>query len=158
MSDVAVFRAADGTVRVVVPCDPLADLAVVAAKASAGDPALAASAYVGAMPIDAIPSRRFRQSWRIIAGALNISLAAARTQLIAELRAQRDKLLTQSDALRAKYADIGTALDQTKVAAYRQQLRDVTTQIQADLAAMTTVAQLEAYVAPIPSLPAGISL
>ncbi len=105
----------------------------------------------------AIPNRRFRTAWRFAGGAVGVSLAAARALRVAELRDDRDKRLALSDALRLKYDDIGTAQQKSDIAAYRQALRDVTTTIQADIAAISTVAGLVAYDAPWPATPAGVT-
>ncbi len=156
-----IWSNADGSLSVTTPVEVQLDteteqqyLDRIAAKVQPAGSTRLADQDVSTLPV----SRRFRAAWRQVAGNVQAHFITARAQLVAELRAQRDAILAQSDALKAKYDDIGTAGQKLAVFNYRQSLRDLTTQIQSDVSAMTTVAQLEAYVAPIPALPAGITL
>ncbi len=105
-----------------------------------------------------IPARTFRGAWRFNSGSVQVNIALARTQKVNEIKAERNRRLTESDKLILKYTDIGTAQQQLDIRTFRQALRDLPTQVQADIAAMTAVAQLIAYVPPYPADPPGVSL
>ncbi len=106
----------------------------------------------------ALPSRAFRSCWRFNSGAVQINVNLARTQKINEIRAERNLRITESDKLILKYIDVGTAQQQADIRAYRQALRDLPTTVQTELAALTTPAQLAAYVPTWPADPPGVSL
>ncbi len=137
------FVRPDGGVSFVVCAagvDPDAEAAKLAAR-----PEYAGWTYVGkhAMPA----SRRFRDQWRhdAILGRVDVNLPGARQQKIAEIRAERDPRLVAADALYAKAVDTGTVAQRQAIATYRQQLRDMPTTVQAEMALLTSAADLEAY-------------
>lgn len=131
----------------------------VAARLVEAVPSFATATRLADIDSTALPSAKFGiEYWRVIGGQIRVSFALAKNALVNDLRKKRDAIMIESDKIKAKYDDIGTAGEKTQVFTYRQSLRDLPAIVQGELAALTTVAQLEAYVAPIPPLPAGISL
>jgi len=100
------------------------------------------------MPKTALPSRRFRNCWKVGQAGIEVDLAKAGEQVMAEVRRERNKRLAESDALKIRADDIGTPQVKSEIAEYRQALRDFPELIQAQVNAATSAADLEA-VAPL---------
>jgi hypothetical protein len=103
----------------------------------------------------ALPSRRFRECWRSVAGTVAIHLASARLQVLAELRRERNARLARSDGEKARLDEIGTAEQKESLRAYRQALRDLPVAVAAEVEAIADAAALEAYQPTWPVEPVG---
>ena len=97
------------------------------------------------------PSRIFRNCWRESAGKIGINMPLARIQRMAEIRAERDALLDESDKDKARLDDVGTANQKQAMATYRQALRDLPASV--DVESITTPEELEAFAPAMPSKP-----
>jgi hypothetical protein len=113
-----------------------------------------AESLASAVVVDAsaLPSRRFRDCWELGGRGVRPHAGRARLQVLAEVRARRKELLDDSDRAKAKLDDVGTAEEKSKLAAYRQQLRDLPSQVAAQIQALA-VAELEAYAPAFPAAP-----
>lgn len=100
-------------------------------------------------------SRRLRNCWRYSSGVVSVHLPSARQQRLGEIRAERNARLLESDAEKARLDEIGTPQQRATLTAYRQQLRDLPAAAAADLAGLTSAAELEAYQPTWPTPPQG---
>ena len=153
-----VYTRPDGGVSVVCPAPEYVARFTTEAEAldaiRAKDvPADAANVYV--CDVAEVPaSRRFRNCWRQAGTAPpSVSLPLARTQRMAEIRAERDKRLVASDGQIARAQDIGTPAEVAALKTYRQALRDVPQAI--DLGTLPTAEALATFdlVWPMPGRP-----
>lgn len=110
-----------------------------------GVPALVTRANVPA-------SRRFRNQWRRVGSTLAPDLPLSRAQLLAEIRAERDRRLVASDALMLRTQEQNTSLVEP-LKSYRQALRDLPVRVTTDLDTITTTEELETYVPTYPVTP-----
>lgn len=86
----------------------------------------------------------FYEAWRHAGGGnIEIDMPMAREIQLGKIRAERNRLLDESDRERARLDDVGTAPQKTAIAAYRQALRDLPTAI--DLDAIMTPEALLAF-------------
>jgi len=92
-----------------------------------------------------LPSRRFRDAWTLTAGKVSHDLPKARALRLAELRAGRDILLAESDGPKLRALERGAAKEIAALDAYRQALRDLPAQAEAELAAIVRVEDLATY-------------
>lgn len=102
----------------------------------------------------ALPPRNLRKgwSWNNVTSSVDLHLGRTRSAILEQVRQKRDSLLDDSDKMKAKVDDIGTALQKTQVATYRQQLRDLPQTIQDEIAPLNK-AQLSVYVPSYPLIP-----
>lgn len=100
-----------------------------------------------------LPDRhpRLRHSWRLAGSRITYDLSAVRQYIMAEVRAERNKRLIQSDADKARLDDTGDQVDKLALALYRQQLRDLPLQVDAELARLSTPEALKAYTPAYPT-------
>ena len=90
-----------------------------------------------------LPDRRFRNAWKKgLKNAVEVSLSKAKDQVLSEVRAERDKELTQTDGLMARANEIGTQAEIDELKAKRQRLRDLPATI--GIEDITTVEELQA--------------
>jgi len=94
-----------------------------------------------------IGSRYFRDlwEWSETEGKVVVSLAKARAQRMAEIRNMRDLQLVESDAVRSRTEEIGTAADRAATAALRVSLRDIPREAAPALDALTTLDEVMNY-------------
>ena len=102
---------------------------------------------------DTLPSRRFRDAWRLVVGQVTEDLAACRAIRLAEVRRDRDARMPQFDAEWLKATGQGDAARAAAVEARRQALRDVPQVAAPALAACTTPAKIAAFTPAWPELP-----
>jgi len=76
-------------------------------------------------------TRRFRNAWGRVGAKLEVDMPKARTQRLAEIRKDRDKLLDESDKDILRDQEQGGA-KQAALRAYRQALRDLPTTLNLD--------------------------
>jgi hypothetical protein len=97
----------------------------------------------------------FRDCWRYDASIAQIyvDMTAARAQVMAACRRERDLRLAQADQRRAQLADIGTDTQRADHAVYRQALRDLPVSVQADIDAIADPVALAAYTVAYPMDP-----
>ena len=89
-------------------------------------------------------SRYFRDCWAVDGnGDLEVDLTKARAQKMAEVRAKRDGMLKQSDDMWVKNASM--AASNTDVEADKTTLRDMTTQAQTDVDALSDADSIESH-------------
>lgn len=100
-----------------------------------------------------LPPRKFRDCWRDDGAAPVVDLPLAKEQLLAEARVQRNKLLTASDALKARTDDLGTVDEKAAVAEYRQALRDLPELLEQQLIEAKTLDALIAFEPAFPEHP-----
>lgn len=93
---------------------------------------------------DALPSRRFRDAWKIDSDAVTVDPIKARAQILAEVRAERAAKLDESDREKARLDDMGTDAERQTLREYRQSLRDLPASVTAAIAELT-VAELEQF-------------
>jgi hypothetical protein len=148
MTKVIVYTLPNGSTCVCHPCvsrdDPSGFTAEDAlARALIKDiPADAISVRV--VERSALPSdRSFRAAWRRDE-TVGIDIAAARNIHLARLRSERDAKLASTDGLIARAAERGDVVEQAKLAAYRQALRQMPVDIANALAAAETPEELRA--------------
>jgi len=99
-------------------------------------------------------NRYFRNCWKLIGGKVAVDLASARAQVLAEIREERNRRLDASDREKSRLDDVGTPQQRAALARYRQQLRDLPLQVQADLAVwLASAEELEHYQPPWPTPP-----
>lgn len=99
-------------------------------------------------------SRRFRNQWRWDGTKIEADLPLAREQVMAEVRAERNARLDAADKERGRLEDVGNQSQRNAHATYRQSLRALPETAQAEVDALTTAADLEAYAVTWPSEPA----
>lgn len=87
-----IWQAPDGSIAVSIPCSPVRDgetetayLERVAARVKNATPSLAAHQMVAVVEASTLPSRRFRNAWRWVAGAITPDLGKAKALLEAEI-------------------------------------------------------------------------
>lgn len=102
----------------------------------------------------ALPPRNLRRGWNWNNTIFSVDLHVGRTRtaILDEVRQKRNSLLDDSDKMRAKAEDIGTLLQKTQVATYRQQLRDLPQTVQDEITSLNK-AQLSVYVPSYPLIP-----
>ena len=86
---------------------------------------------------DALPGRRFREAWRQVGGGIGVDLPSARSIVMADLRAERNRRLTETDAEKNRLDDVGTSQEKNALRVRRQALRDLPVVVAAEIAAMT---------------------
>ena len=125
-----VYTRSDGGVSIVCPApEYVAQFATetdaIAAIRAKDVPAEATNVHV--CDETAVPaSRRFRNCWRQVgATPPSVSMPLARVQRLAEIRAERDKLLALSDSQVVRAQEIGTPAEIAALKTYRQSLRDI---------------------------------
>jgi hypothetical protein len=125
----------------------------IAAERLASDPVdMAGAVRMPNVDMAELPSRRFRNQWHHDGTRPAVDVAKARAQILAELRAERDKRLAASDADKARLDDVGTGPQKAALAKYRQALRDVPAAVAVDVAALDAAA-LESYTPAWPAKP-----
>lgn len=73
-----------------------------------------------------LPSKHFRNCWRSgTSGEVVVDMVLARVQRMAEIRAERDRRLAESDKEWLRILDVSTSEQQNLFKAYRQALRDM---------------------------------
>ena len=98
-----------------------------------------------------LPTMHFRNCWRNAGdGTLPVNMPLASEQLMAEIRAERDKRLTATDAEKARLDDVGTVAQQNALAAKRQALRDIPQGFDLDI--ITSPEELEVFEPEWPEL------
>jgi hypothetical protein len=100
-------------------------------------------------------NRRFRNCWKLDASGVSVHAESAKAQVLAEIRAQRNQLLAQSDVLKAKTDDLGTVEQKAAVANYRQALRDLPQVTAPRLTALKTEDDLHRFSPEWPAHPEG---
>ena len=99
-----------------------------------------------------LPSRRFRDDWRISGRTLAPGLSLVRARCKAEVRAERNARLLASDADHVRLSEVGTTLQRQSMANYRRALRDLPATTDAQIDART-VEQLESWEPTWPTKP-----
>lgn len=89
-------------------------------------------------------SRRLRNAWRRSGNAVVVDLPLGREIILAEVRVERNRRLTESDADKAKLDDIGTPPERASLQLYRQKLRDLPAIVTGEIAGLNAN-QLETY-------------
>ncbi len=145
-----VWKMADGSIVVTTPCADLlpnesesAYLDRIALKLREDVPDFASAIRLDNIDHEALPERAFRNCWRATGRAVAIDLPLAKEQVIAELRAERNRLLAESDADKARLDDIGTDEDKAALATYRQALRDLPAEASKLIDSAASVAELK---------------
>lgn len=155
------FVAPDGTVRIVVPVEPAlpgeseaAYLSRVGDRAVQRDASLADCTRLSPMDAAALPAtRRWRNQWRVAAGAIAPSVPLCRGARLAELRADRNARLAASDGPALRANEQGTAEQQAAWRAYRQALRDLPATAQTALTGCETPDAVAEYSPTWPTAP-----
>lgn len=149
-----IWELPDGSIVVSVPApggrqqagaaDEQAWLERVAARARATLPYLRESTRLPDTEAHELPAGRFRDCWRRVEdGTVQVHLPLAREQRMAEIRAERNRRLQDSDGPMARANEIGTPEDIAALKAMRQALRDVPQAV--DLEAVESAEALEAF-------------
>lgn len=143
MPHIAIERQ-DGGLTILNVLDPEADVAaeVIKWEQSWGSPAVG---WHFILAEDLPASRRFRNAWRFAGGRPTVHLGAARALRRAELLAERDARLERA---RARVQEAQEDGDNARAAALRlraRNLRQLETQLDADLAGVADAASLESY-------------
>lgn len=99
------------------------------------------------MPLDVVFAmpRRWRQAFRITAGAIHIDVAAARARRLEEIGWEYAGLLAAAKEKQLELDDIGTPQEIAAHKLYRQRLRTMPATTPADLDAIITLEGLEQY-------------
>lgn len=149
----------DGTVAILIPAPDYVQAEIKKGKPESvvlnelADKDSGGRRVVGIVDVARLPaSRKFRNCWKpdAASGAV-VDLILARAQRLAEIRADRDVMLTASDRDKARLDDVGTPADRARLATYRQALRDAPAKVQTDLAAIGSAQGLEQYVPAWPN-------
>lgn len=158
-SERIVLQCVDGSIAIINPVEPLilpesieAYLDRIEAHAVSANPALSGSVRVSVIDASRFPSRRFRNCWRVVGGAVAPDDRLVKKQIMSEVRAARDKLLKASDNEKMKLDDIGTEEEKKEMAEYRKTLRDFPATIEQQVNLMT-VEQLETFQPKLPEKP-----
>lgn len=111
---------------------------------------------IGELPKDEsgayiMPNKKFRDEWRRQDSSISVDLSLAKEKRLEEIRQERDKLLLASDAMWTEAHSKG--LDLTSLSTYKDALRDMPASVESDLAAISSVEDLEAYQATFPTAP-----
>jgi hypothetical protein len=88
--------------------------------------------------------RRYRNSWRDHGDRIDLDLPKARAERLDQLRRSRQPILDQLDRDHARATDQGDREEAARIAARRQQLRDMPMTVAPALAAATTADDLDA--------------
>jgi hypothetical protein len=88
-------------------------------------------------------SRRFRNCWTKGAAGVEVHMDKARAQVLAEVRVKRDAALAATDGQMLKAQEQGA--NTKDLAVKRQTLRDLPAAVEAQLAALATPEDLEAF-------------
>ena len=104
-----------------------------------------------ALTVEQLPSRRFRNAWRLVAGQVVEDLPTCRAIRLTEIRRDRDARLLASDGPYTRALERGE--DLTALKAYRQGLRDVPQSAGSALDACASPSMVAAYE---PSWPARV--
>jgi hypothetical protein len=99
---------------------------------------------------ESLPSRRFRNAWTRTSDGIEIDTPRARGLLVAEVRAERNRRLAETDTDKSRIDEIGTPQEQKAIKDKRQKLRDLPAVVESEIATLT-VEQLEAYQPAWPS-------
>lgn len=154
-----ILEAQDGSISVDVPAQRVVDdpdllAAHIARLESQGFTVLKDDATGADLPNErAGQSRRFRGCWRWDGSKIEVDLPMARAQVMAEVRAERNARLDAADRERNRLEDVGDQSQRQAHAAYRQSLRDLPAAAQADVDALGTAEDLEAYTVSWPAEP-----
>ena len=105
------------------------------------------------MSLSALPTRRFREAWRVVGSGVTENLPTCRSIRLAEVRRDRDARMPQFDAEWLKATGQGDAARAAAVEARRQALRDVPQVAAPALAACTTPTEIAAFTPAWPELP-----
>ena len=146
-----ILFAPDGSIAVDAPVDRITNdpdrlAAHVARMEAQGFTILKANATGADLPNErAGQSRKFRNAWRWDGAKIEPDLGLARAQLEEEVRAERNAKLDAADKRKAQLDDLGTGPQKVAAARYRQELRDFPAQARAELDALGTAAELEAW-------------
>lgn len=150
-----IFEMPDGTIRIALPiAGSQAQRASTseqdwfdreAAKLMGTNPNLAGAIRLRDHHITELPhALRWKRAWRNDgAGSVEVNMPAARAQRMGEIRTERDKRLTATDADKNRLDDIGTAAQKTALATKRQTLRDIPQNV--DLETISTPGELETF-------------
>jgi hypothetical protein len=84
---------------------------------------------------ESLPSRRWRNAWKLSGGACGVCPVKARGLHLAEVRRQRDERLRAADGPAQRAQDRGDPAEIKRWADYRQALRDLPAQVAAEVAA-----------------------
>jgi hypothetical protein len=151
MNTCIVFQAADGQIRVTHP-HPKTRLAGepekawldrIAAHAKQQDESLRVCTRLPDRDAAELPTRRFRNCWRVNGQTVEVDMPLARAQRMAEIRAERNRRLEASDGLMARAYEIGAQAEIEALKAKRQTLRDIPAVI--DVGTISTPEELTAF-------------
>lgn len=100
-----------------------------------------------------LPSKRFRNAWKLVGGKIAVDLVLAREQIIQEIK--RDVLLRVSASTESmlEASEQLSVLEQGKWKQYRKRLRDLPETVREDLAKLQTAEALLAYQCTWPTAP-----
>jgi len=96
-------------------------------------------------------SRKFRNQWRWDGSKIEPDLPLCREQVMAEVRAERNAKLSDTDGEAVRNQERGQPDQALKD--YRQALRDLPATVQAQVDALNTAVSLEAYTPTWPTKP-----
>ena len=139
-----VLQKPDGSILVVTPAADVVEgeteteyLDRIAARTLAAVPSFAGCVRLADVELSDIPGRRFREAWRQVGGGIGVDLPSARSIVMADLRAERNRRLTETDAEKNRLDDVGTSQEKNALRVRRQALRDLPVVVAAEIAAMT---------------------
>jgi hypothetical protein len=139
-----VLQKPDGSILVVTPAGETIDgeteteyLDRIAARTLAAVPSFAGCVRLADVALADIPGRRFRAAWRQAGGGIGVDLPSARSIVMADMRAERNRRLAETDAEKNRLDDVGTSQEKQALRVRRQALRDLPVVVAAEIAAMT---------------------
>lgn len=122
-----VYKRPDGSLRIVIPVDPSKSLEVVRQDVERKDPQMALCEFIAEVDAKDLPNNRdFRSCWRHDGSRVKIDPTLEVGERWKRVRAERDRLLAESDPAMMKARDLNQKVNEW--ASYRQALRDVPTQ------------------------------
>lgn len=122
-------------------------------RAVAVNPALRDATLIGTVNASELPLRRFRDAWRHAGGRIVPNVNLARARVLAEVRAERNARLDDTERDKSKLDDVGTNQQKQAMKEYRQALRDLPAAVETDLAALATIEAIAAYTPAWPEKP-----
>ncbi len=109
--------------------------------------------YVGQVHRDNLPSRRFRNAWKVNGATFEVHLPGARQIRMAELRTERNARLDAGDGREKALNATGTAAQKRAYAGYMQELRDLPAVVDPLLEDENSAADLEKFQVDWPAEP-----
>lgn len=94
---------------------------------------------------DTLPSRAYRDAWRLTGGRVVHDMVAARSMKLDELRAERDKRLSATDGAFLRAQEQGDTAELDRLKSVRQNLRDLPANVSPEINGIQDADALKAW-------------